>query len=198
MIAWLSGKVISKKPTSVVIETGGVGYLALVSLPTFYSLPDEGSTASLHIHTHVKEDAIQLYGFATRSEQEVFNRLIGISKVGPKLAITILSGMPSADLVDAVHRKDIVKLSSIPGIGKKTAERLVLELSDKLTDLMAIVQTEDGGRVVSAVYDDSVEALISLGYKKSEAQKAVKVSISRFPEEDLETILKHALNTLAG
>jgi len=198
MIAWLSGTIINKKPALVVIETGGVGYLVHVSLPTFYSLGEEGEPASLFIHTYVKEDAFQLFGFATDGEKEIFNRLIGVNKVGPKLAITILSGMAANELLDAVNRKDIAKLSSVPGIGKKTAERLILELSDKLADLMAGLREEGEGKGGPGIHDDAVSALISLGYKKSDSQKAVETAHARLPDGALEDILKQALNFLAG
>lgn len=197
MIAWLSGAIRDKKPTSVVIETGGVGYLVRISLPTFYSLGEEGSVVSLHIHTYVKEDAFQLFGFATSGEKELFNQLIGVNKVGPKLAITILSGMAANELLDAVNRKDIAKLSSVPGIGKKTAERLILELSDKLANLMAGLGEEGKDKSDPGMYDDAVDALVSLGYKKSDSQKAVKTACARQPKGALEDILKQALNSLA-
>jgi len=198
MIAWLSGTIINKKPTSVVIETGGVGYLVRVSLPTFYSLGEEGAAVSLFIHTYVKEDAFQLFGFATDGEKEIFNRLIGVNKVGPKLAITILSGMAAGELLDAVNDKDIAKLSSVPGIGKKTAERLILELSDKLVGLMGGLGGEGEGKGRPGMHDDAVSALISLGYKKLDSQKAVETAYARLPDGALEDILKHALNSLAG
>jgi len=197
MIAWLSGTIRNKKPASVVIETGGVGYLAHISLPTFYSLGEEGSTVSLYIHTYVKEDILQLFGFATEGEKALFNQLIGVNKVGPKLAITILSGLAANELLDAVSDKDIAKLSSVPGIGRKTAERLIMELSDKLADLMAGLR-EEGGKSRPGAHDDAVEALVSLGYKKLESQKAVKAAHARLPDGALEDILKQALNILAG
>lgn len=198
MIAWLSGAIRDKKPTSVVIETGGVGYLVRISLPTFYSLGQEGSTASLYIHTYVKEDALQLFGFATGGEKELFNRLIGVNKVGPKLAITILSGMSANEFLDAVSKNDVAKLSSVPGIGKKTAERLILELSDKLVDLMDGLGEDEERTSEPGIYDDAVDALVSLGYKKSDAQKEVKAAHASHPNGALEEILKQALNSLAG
>lgn len=198
MIAWLSGAIRDKKPTSVIIETGGVGYLVVISLPTFYSLGQEGSTASLYIHTYVKEDALQLFGFATSGEKELFNLLIGVNKVGPKLAITILSGMATHEFLNAVNNNDVAKLSSVPGIGKKTAERLILELSDKLADLMDGSVQSGEVKGVPGIHDDAVDALISLGYKKSDAQKAVKAAHASDPKGGLEDILKQALNSLAG
>lgn len=198
MIAWLSGKIIGKRPDAVVIEAGGVGYQVFISLPTYHALPDENEIASLHIHTNVKEDAFQLFGFATKFEQEVFQRLLGISKIGPKLALTILSGISSHELVRAVHLKDFVKLSAIPGVGAKTADRIVLELSDKLANLMAGVQENEDAEPLPAVNEDAVGALMSLGYKKTEAQRAVKEAYARVPGGELEEIVRNALSALAG
>lgn len=198
MIAWLSGAIRDKKPTSVVIETGGVGYLVRISLPTFYSLGEEGSTVSLYVHTYVKEDALQLFGFSTGGEKELFNRLIGVNKVGPKLAITILSGMAANEFLEAVNNKDVAKLSSVPGIGKKTAERIILELSDKLADLIDSSGKEGEGKSEPGIFDDAVDALVSLGYKKADARKEVKAAHASDPKGGLEDILKQALNSLAG
>lgn len=191
MIAWLSGKVRDKKPTSVVIDAGGVGYLVHISLPTFYTLPDEGGGASLHIHTNVKEDSIQLFGFATTEEQAMFDMLIGVNKVGPKMALTILSGMPVEKLLEAVRGKDVARLSAVPGIGKKTAERIIVELSDKAG---AIEGAVSGQAPVSSAARDAVDALLSLGYKRAEAEKAVDKACEQGDANDVESVIKRALS----
>ncbi len=199
MIAWLSGKVVSKKPSHVILDTGGVGYLVFISLPTYYSLPDTGADLSLHIHTYVKEDAIQLFGFSSLVEQEIFDLLIGVNKIGPKLAITILSGISAAELVEAVRDKDTARLSAIPGVGKKTSERLILELCDKLQEIAG--EIGGYGEVESAttgVGGDAVDALVTLGYKKPEARKAVKAGMAQSPDAALEEIIRLALNMLGG
>ncbi len=198
MIARLTGKLIDKSPAEAIIETGGVGYRAFITLQTYYALPDDGADASLHIHTHVKEDAIQLYGFITSGEQEIFNKLIGVNKVGPKLAITILSGIPYDELAEAIGEGNVLKLSSIPGVGKKTAERLILELADKLVGLVESADTDGSGKRTTQVDDSAVEALMSLGYKKPEATKAVIAAHTADPDGELETIVKEALRQLAG
>src|SRR5215472_14162632 len=132
MIAHLRGRLLIKHPNQVIVETNGVGYDVTISVPTFSELPTAGGEVALHIHTHVREDAIALYGFLRPAEKQLFERLISVSGIGPKLAITILSGMPADDIVNAIRGNDVAKLTRVPGIGKKTAERMVLELRDKL------------------------------------------------------------------
>ena len=171
MISHLRGRLISRHPNEVIVETGGVGYDVTVSVPTFSELPPLGSEVALHIHTHVREDQIALYGFLRAEEKELFEKLITVSGIGPKLAITILSGMPAEDMINAIRGNDVARLTKIPGIGRKTAERLVLELRDKLPvqggDVKAAVPT------MSATQEDVLSALMNLGYQRPAAEKAV-------------------------
>jgi Holliday junction DNA helicase RuvA len=174
MIAHLRGKLISRRPNQVIVETAGVGYDVTISVPAFSELPSLGSEVALHIHTHVREDQIALYGFLRPEEKQLFEKLITVSGIGPKLAITILSGMPVAeDMVNAIRGNDVARLTKIPGIGRKTAERMVLELRDKLpvatgTDQAQIVPS------LSATQEDVLSALVNLGYQKAPAEKAVE------------------------
>jgi len=171
MIAHLRGKLIARHPNQAIVETAGVGYDITISVPTFSELPPAGGEVSLHIHTHVREDQIALYGFLRFEEKQLFEKLITVSGIGPKLAITILSGMPAEDMVNAIRGNDIARLTKIPGIGRKTAERMVLELRDKLppvgTDQVHVVPS------LSAVQDDVLSALVNLGYQRAAAEKAL-------------------------
>lgn len=170
MISFLRGRVHDKQPNRVTVDVGGVGYEVHVPLSTFYNLGDEGAEVSLRVHTHVREDALQLYGFLTELERQLFERLISISGIGPKLAIVVLSGMETRDLVAAVQRADVARLTTIPGIGKKTAERLLLELRDKLDAVLAAPAAARGDGNVG----DVANALIALGYNEKEAAWAVR------------------------
>ncbi|MEY2395587.1 MAG: holliday junction helicase RuvA [Acidobacteriaceae bacterium] len=171
MIAHLRGKLIARHPNQAIVETAGVGYDITISVPTFSELPPAGGEVSLHIHTHVREDQIALYGFLRFEEKQLFEKLITVSGIGPKLAITILSGMPAEDMVNAIRGNDIARLTKIPGIGRKTAERMVLELRDKLppvgTDQVHVVPS------LSAVQEDVLSALVNLGYQRAAAEKAL-------------------------
>ena len=171
MIAHLRGRLLAKHPNQAVVETGGVGYDVTISVPTFSDLPGVVSEVALHIHTHVREDLIALYGFLRPAEKQLFEKLITVSGIGPKLAITILSGMPADDMVGAIRGNDVARLTRIPGIGKKTAERMVLELRDKLP-------TEGKGEVaaaptMSATEEDVLSALTNLGYQRAAAERAL-------------------------
>lgn len=171
MIAHLRGKLISRRPNLVIVETGGVGYDVTISVPAFAELPSLGSEVALHIHTHVREDQLALYGFLRHEEKELFEKLITVSGIGPKLAITILSGMPADDMVNSIRANDLARLTKIPGIGRKTAERMVLELRDKLPPVGA-----DQVHVVpslSATQEDVLSALVNLGYQRAAAEKAL-------------------------
>ncbi len=171
MIAHLRGKLLEKHPNQAVVETAGVGYDVTISIPTFSELTSVGSEVSLHIHTHVREDQLALYGFGRPEEKQLFEKLITVSGIGPKLGITILSGMPADDMVRAIRVNDIARLTRIPGIGKKTAERMVLELRDKLPP-----QGADQVREVpslSATQEDVLSALVNLGYQRASAEKAL-------------------------
>ena len=171
MIAHLRGKLLEKHPNQAIVETAGVGYDVTISIPTFSELTSVGSEVALHIHTHVREDQLALYGFGRPEEKQLFEKLITVSGIGPKLGITILSGMPADDMVRAIRVNDIARLTRIPGIGKKTAERMVLELRDKLPP-----QGADQVREVpslSATQEDVLSALVNLGYQRAAAEKAL-------------------------
>lgn len=177
MIAYLRGPIVSKSPNAVVIDCAGVGYELLISIATFTELRDPGSEARLHVHTHVREDALQLFGFAELAEKRLFEKLLTISGVGPKLAITVLSGLSADRLIAAIRGGDHPTLTRIPGIGKKTAERIVLELKDKL-DALAVpgAAAETGVPSLGAVADDVLSALLNLGYQRPAAVKAVETA----------------------
>jgi Holliday junction DNA helicase RuvA len=170
MIAHLRGKLLAKHPNQAIVETGGVGYDLTISVPTFSELPGLGSEVALHVHTHVREDMIALYGFLRPEEKRLFERLITVSGIGPKLAITILSGMAADDMIQAIRGNDVGRLTGIPGIGKKTAERMVLELRDKLpaatTEVTAAPQA-------TPVEEDVLSALMNLGYQRPAAERAL-------------------------
>jgi len=196
MIALLNGRIAYKTVDHVILDVGGVGYRILVPLSTFYALPESGQT-ELHIHTHVREDAIQLFGFGTFEEKGVFTVLISVSGVGPKLALNILSHIPTFELAAALANSDIARLSSLPGIGKKTAERLSLELKDKVAPFLAAGGDNEGTLSLSTpdLLDDLLSALINLGYKENVARNALK-SMEIPPDSPLETTLKAALKLL--
>src|SRR5256714_4059262 len=171
MIAHLRGKLIARHPNQVIVDAMGVGYDVTISVPTFSELPPAGSEVSLHIHTHVREDQIALYGFLRPEEKHLFEKLISVSGIGPKLAITILSGMPTDEMTSAIRGNDVARLTKIPGIGRKTAERMVLELRDKLppvgTDQVHVLPS------LTAVQEDVLSALMNLGYHRATAEKAL-------------------------
>jgi holliday junction DNA helicase RuvA len=171
MIAHLRGKLLAKHPNQIIVETCGVGYDVTITVPTFSDLPETGTEVALHIHTHVREDALALYGFLRSSEKLLFEKLITVSGIGPKLAITILSGMPADEMVRSIRGNDVARLTRIPGIGKKTAERMVLELRDKLpeTGLAATPMATP----LSPVEDDVLSALLNLGYQRPATEKAL-------------------------
>jgi Holliday junction DNA helicase RuvA len=195
VIAHLRGTVLDKQPNRVTIDVHGVGYDVAVPVSTFYVVGDAGSEVALRIHTHVREDALALYGFATRLEQELFERLIGVSGIGPKLALAVLSGIEPADLVSAIQTSDVARLTSIPGVGKKTAERIVLEVKDRLPKVRAEAAT--GGAAPLTIKDDVLSALINLGYHRPLAEKAVDSAVKATPDGDFERTLKLALRELA-
>jgi Holliday junction DNA helicase RuvA len=178
VIAHIRGQILSKAPNAVVLDCGGVGYELAISVATYTELRDIGAEARLHVHTHVREDALQLFGFAEPAEKRLFEKLLTISGIGPKLAITVLSGISAERLVGAIRGGDHATLTKIPGIGKKTAERVVLELKDKLDDMAGVAMTSAGEVVVSlgVVADDVLSALVNLGYPRAAAQKAVETA----------------------
>jgi Holliday junction DNA helicase RuvA len=175
VIARIKGQILSKSPNSVVIDCGGVGYELAISVSTFTELGNEGATASLHVHTHVREDALALFGFAEAAEKRLFEKLLTISGIGPKLAITVLSGISSERLVTAIRSGDHATLTKIPGIGKKTAERVVLELKDKLDDMEGLAP-QSSVPSLGGVAEDVLSALVNLGYPRPVAQKAVETA----------------------
>jgi len=196
MIARLRGELIYKALDHVVLETAGVGYRLFIPLSTFYALPENGEV-SLHVHTHVKEDALLLYGFLDPDEKQMFSLLIGVSGVGPKLAVNILSNIPARDLQASLSTGDVKRLSAVPGIGKKTAERLILELKDKVEAVGSSdsATSQQVGDAKNLPHDDALSALINLGYKENMARKALE-ALETSPETSLEEILKGALKLL--
>ena len=199
MIALLTGKIAYKAPDYIILDVNGVGYRVQIPFSTYYALPAEGSAVSLQIHTSVKEDAINLYGFRTQQEKELFQLLIGVSGVGPKLANGILSNSEPSELADSLLRGDLARLSAIPGIGKKTAERLVLELKEKVKKLGLTQPANQDAAPAAAkqeIREDVLSALINLGYKESVVQKALgDVRITE--DATVESILKQALKVLS-
>jgi holliday junction DNA helicase RuvA len=171
MIAHLRGKLLVKHPNQAIVETCGVGYEVNISVPTFSELPANGSEVALHIHTHVREDVIALYGFLRPAEKQLFEKLMTVSGIGAKLAITILSGMAADEMAGAIRSNDVARLTRIPGIGKKTAERMVLELRDKLTPVAGVSTATVPA--MSAVEEDVLSALVNLGYQRAAAEKAL-------------------------
>jgi holliday junction DNA helicase RuvA len=171
MIAHLRGKLLVKHPNQAIVDVGGVGYDLTISVPTFSELPAAGQDVALHVHTHVREDMIGLYGFLRVDEKQLFEKLITVSGIGPKLAITILSGMPATEMIAAIRNNDVATLTRIPGIGRKTAERMVLELRDKLP----VVGEAATARAAAAtpVEEDVLSALVNLGYQKAAAERAL-------------------------
>ena len=192
MIASLKGIIQSKKPDGIIVEVSGIGYSVNIPLSSFGDMPEQGEKVFLHTYTHVREDALQLFGFLSGEERKVFITLLGISGIGPKLGLAILSGMPVSRFVEAVYDENISLLSTIPGLGNKTAARLILELKGKLPSL------ETDGHAVSrehAAADDAISALVNLGYKKSSSEKAVNRAIES-GAASIEDIIKEALKYL--
>jgi holliday junction DNA helicase RuvA len=196
VIAQLHGRILSKDPQEVVVDTGGVGYRVFIPVSTFYRLPEAGEETRLRIHTHVREDALALFGFLTEVEHSLFEKLIGVAGVGPKLAVTILSGMEAPDLVEALRAGDVPRLVRIPGVGRKTAERLVLELKDKLP---ARAPSLDPGPAPapSTPREDVLLALVHLGYSRPEAERGADRALREQPEGRFEELLRLSLRSLA-
>ena len=195
MIAHLRGKLLAKHPNQAIVETAGVGYDVTISVPTFSELPALGGDVALHIHTHVREDAIALYGFLRPSEKLLFEKLITVCGIGPKLAITILSGMAADEMVGAIRGHDVARLTRIPGIGKKTAERMVLELRDKLPQpgpaAAPAVPT------MSATEDDVLSALLNLGYQRQAAEKALALAAKNSKAGTFDSLFRESLAGLS-
>jgi Holliday junction DNA helicase RuvA len=194
MIAHLRGKLLAKHPNQAIVETAGVGYDVTISVPTFSDLPAIGADIALHIHTHVREDIIALYGFLRPSEKLLFEKLITVSGIGPKLAVTILSGMPADEMVGAIRGNDIARLTRIPGIGKKTAERMVLELRDKLPQ---VAPSPTSAPPMNATEEDVLSALVNLGYQRPAAEKALAISGKDNKDRSFDALFRGALGALS-
>jgi Holliday junction DNA helicase RuvA len=194
MIAHLRGKLLAKHPNQAIVEAGGVGYDVNISVPTFSSLPDLGSEVSLFIHMHVREDALSLYGFLQIADKTLFEKLIGVSGIGPKLANTILSGMPeTSQIVGAIRSGDLARLTRIPGVGKKTAERMVLELRDKFP----VAGVELPRVAATPVREDVTSASINLGYKPGEVEKALAGIVSGGKPESFDLLFREVMGLLS-
>jgi len=198
MIAHLKGKLTYKSPIEIAIDVNGVGYQVFVPLSTFYALPELKEDVFLDIHTHMREESLKLFGFYTTDEKRIFEKLIAINKVGPKLALTILSGMSPAELFTTIDSNDIGKLSTIPGIGRKTAERLILEMRDKMDGISLDSDIKKDSIPQNGLFDDALSALVNLGYKKNQAEQTLK---KVYPEgevgDSIEDIIKKSLNLLS-
>jgi Holliday junction DNA helicase RuvA len=198
VIAQLRGRILEKHPNRIVVDVGGVGYDVSVPLSTFYGLGDPGSDIALRIHTHVREDALALYGFRTVLEQDLFERLISVSGIGPRVALGVLSGIEPLELMRAIEHADVARLTAIPGVGKKTSERIVLELKDRLPRVQtAAAAADDAEPAPTAVRDDVLSALVNLGYHRPLAERAVAAAIKNVTDGGFERTLKQALRELA-
>ena len=204
MIAYLSGKLFEKEANLIIVDVGGVGYEVIIPLSTFYDLGEIGEDVSLRIFTYVREDVFQLFGFKTVRERELFLLLISVSGIGPKSAITALSGMSADEIISAIRQNNLARLNSIPGVGKKTAERMVIELRDKLNEFTAQSTQERiaaGGKQVElpadAVFDDALSALVNLGYQRNAAEKALNQAVKDGTEISVQKLLRKSLQLLA-
>jgi len=195
MIAFLRGRLFSKTPNQAIVECGGVGYDVTISVATFTSLPPEGAEARLYIYTHVREDALALFGFAEPNEKRLFEKLLTISGIGPKLAITVLSGIDTSRLVTAIRAADHATLTRIPGIGKKTAERVVLELKDKLDDMAVTAGPSAATTNYGPAGDDALSAMVNLCYARPVAQRAIETALAKQPDigTDFEVLFRAAM-----
>lgn len=200
MIAFLSGKLLEKGANTVIIDVGGVGYEVAIPLSTFYQLGEAGSDVQLRIYTHVREDAFQLFGFSTTRDRDLFLKLIAVQGVGARSAITMLSGMNADEIITAIRANNLAKLTAIPGVGKKTAERLVVELRDKIADIAGSAEAVTAAGAVGngdGVFDDALSALVNLGYQKNAAEKALQQAAESGTEMSVQKLLKAALQRLA-
>ncbi len=201
MIGFLSGKILEKEANTVIVDVAGVGYEVTIPLSTFYELGEIGSDVSLRIFTHVREDALQLFGFKTARERDLYLKLISVQGIGAKSGITMLSGMSADEIVSAIRTNNLVRLTSIPGVGRKTAERMVIELRDKLTELSFTAAAGEsalgsaGG--TENTFDDALSALVNLGYQRNAAEKALQDSTKDGTELSVQKLLRAALQKLA-
>lgn len=205
MIAHLSGTLLAKHATSVIVDVGGVGYEVTIPVTTFYDLGEPNTPVRLRIHTHVREDALQLFGFRTERERELFTLLISVSGIGPKSGIAMLSGMSADEIVSAIRTNNLARLTSIPGVGRKTAERLVIELRDKMASLSGPALEEEPGvgaaaspeQTEDALREDALSALVNLGYQKAAAEKAVTQAAAEGGDLSVELLLRRSLRHLS-
>ncbi len=202
MIAYLSGKLLEKQANTLIVDVGGVGYEVSIPLSTFYEIGDIGSDVQLRIYTHVREDAIQLFGFKTNRERELYLRLISVQGIGAKSGIAMLSGMSADELILALRTEDLAKLSTIPGVGRKTAERMVIELRDKVGDVTvegtsALDATTTGSLPVDDVFEDALSALVNLGYQRNAAEKALQIAGKEVTDATVQKLLRRSLQVLA-
>jgi holliday junction DNA helicase RuvA len=195
MIAHLRGKLLAKHPNQIVVETAGVGYEVNITVPTFSDLPAAGSEVALHIYTHVREDLLALYGFSQPAEKQLFEKLMTVSGIGAKLAITILSGMAAAELAGAIRGNDLARLTKIPGIGKKTAERMVLELRDKLPPATGV--TQPAQPTMNSMEEDVLSALMNLGYQRPAAEKVLATAIKNDKDGSFDALFRASLAGLS-
>jgi len=195
MIAHLRGTLLAKHPNQAIVETHGVGYDVAISVPTFTEMPAAGAEVALYIHTHVREDALNLYGFLRLPEKQLFEKLLTVSGIGPKLAITILSGMPADEMVAAIRGNDVARLTRIPGIGKKTAERMVLELREKLPAPSGA--SEASFAPANSVEEDVISALVNLGYQRAAAEKALSAARGGKDAQSFDVLFCSALGSLS-
>ncbi len=193
MIAHLRGRLLSKHPNQAIVECAGVGYDVVITVPTFAELPEAGVDVALFIHTHVREDQIALFGFLRAEEKRLFEKLLIVSGIGPKLAVTILSGMKTSDMVGAIRSGDVARLTKIPGIGRKTAERMVLELKDKLEEFTAAPALP----AASPLEDDVLSALVNLGYQRAAAERALTVAARGTGSETFDKLFRESLAVLS-
>lgn len=193
MIARLVGRLAHKSPDALIVDVHGVGYRVMVSLTAFAALPEQGAEVELAIHTHLRETALELFGFVSADERALFTALITVSGIGPRMALNILSGLPAADLRDALAAGNVSRLVAVPGVGKRTAERLVVELQDRVRKMAATTPADSG----AAADAEAVSALVNLGYRQPEAERAVR-AVSAAGAKDLADVIRRALQKLSG
>jgi Holliday junction DNA helicase RuvA len=204
MIAYISGKLLEKQANTVIVDVGGIGYEVTIPLSTFYEIGEVDSEISLRVYTHVREDTLQLFGFKSEREKQLYLKLISVQGIGAKSGITMLSGMSADEIIVAIRTDNLARLTSIPGVGRKTAERLVIELRDKLNDLSSTAAQQQlsaaaGGASVSVdtVYEDALSALTNLGYQRNAAEKALKQAVQEGTEMSVQKLLRKGLQLLA-
>lgn len=197
MIAHLAGTLLEKHVQRLVVDVGGVGYDVQVPLSTFYAVGEPGARVTLRVHTHVREDALQLFGFVTALELSLFQRLIAVSGIGPKVALAVLSGIEPGDLIRAIRGSDIARLTRIPGVGKKTSERIVVELKDRLPQVEEPAAS-DTAVDASEVRDNVLSALVNLGYQRASVEKVVDTVLRKIDKREFEPLLREVLKSLSG